>query len=140
MCASWLSVAPLQSCNECRPSIDASPVQETPDRAAVDVVHGRGPALRVQRADDQYLSIAEVQVFETRAQTVANYEGGYTVPSMPISKPFQPQNRLVDLFDEELMDGVWTLTVRDSTKYSGAYSNGKLKDVRQKIQQLRYRR
>lgn len=32
--------------------------------------------LRVQRADDQYLSIAEVQAFAARPATLARYEGG----------------------------------------------------------------
>jgi len=87
-----------------------------------------GQYVRVQRADDQYLAVAEVQVYESRARTVANYEGGYNVPAMPISQPFQPANRLTDLFRELQSDGIWTLTVRDSTEYSGEYSNGKLSE------------
>lgn len=47
---------------------------------------------------------------------------------MPVTQPFQPVQRVSELFKDVLVDGVWRLIVRDKRLYNGTFENGKLRE------------
>lgn len=75
--------------------------------------------LRVQLADDApgaALSVAEVQVFANRSNTVSGFRGGGTVAARPWTAPYQADASLSNRFADVPVGGRWTLEVVDRSR------------------------
>jgi hypothetical protein len=88
----------------------------------------KGRYVRIQRADGNFLSIAEVQIYSTRSVTTSTFDGGAEVEAQPIVRPFQAFQDMSELFQSTTMDGLWSLTVRDTAKSNYTDVNGDLKE------------
>ena len=87
-----------------------------------------GQIVRVMLESDNYLSLAEVEVFESEVQTLSQYKGGSPVMERPITQPYVAEDGLDTAFRDIQFGGIWTLEIRDLVEYSNSRESGVFKE------------
>ena len=86
-----------------------------------ELVHGQ--VVRIQRQSTAALSIAEVQVYSEPLHYTRNMQHLTSLPSQPLTKPYQPEAALMESFSQVPFDGDWLLTISTTDLYHGQMSD-----------------
>ena len=84
----------------------------------------KGSLVRVMLKNGNYLSLAEVQVFESRLNTMNQLVEGSPIAERPLTQPYSGEDSLDDKFKNIQFGGAWHLNIRDLTKYSNTRGVG----------------
>jgi hypothetical protein len=87
-----------------------------------------GQIVRVMLENSKYLSLAEVQVYESELNTLSQYKGGSPIAEKPLTQPYISEGSLDTEFKNNMYGGLWTLQIRDLKKYSNSHSSGVFKE------------
>jgi hypothetical protein len=79
-----------------------------------------GKVVRVMLKNGKYLSLAEVQVFESRLNSMNQMSSGSPVPEKPLTQPYIAEHALNERFKNVQYGGLWSLSIRDLNKYSNS--------------------
>ena len=87
-----------------------------------------GQTVRVMLNNTNYLSLAEVQVYEANVETMSQYSGGSPIQERPIVQPYVAEDSLDDTWKDVQFGGLWHLTVTDLVKYNSDRKVGSLRE------------
>lgn len=91
--------------------------------------------VRIQRNGYGILSIAEVEIYENKLNTLTDYKLGSPIKPTPLTKPFQPQTSFFNSFGNLKFDGKWVVQISQqeiqptSTRDGYSFSEGTISDV-----------
>lgn len=87
-----------------------------------------GQIVRVMLENDNYLSLAEVQVYESELNTMSQYKGSSVIAEKPLIQPYIGEESLDTKFKNVMYGGLWTLEIRDLVKYNNDRLSGIFKE------------
>jgi len=79
--------------------------------------------------DNNYLSLAEVEVFESVLSPMSRYTGGSPIAERAVVEPYLAEDSLTERFRNYMYGGVWTLSITDHKVYANSYEGGKLEEM-----------
>ena len=85
-----------------------------------------GQTVRIMLNNTNYLSLAEVQVYEASVETMSQYSGGSPIQERPIVQPYIAEHSLDDTWKNVQFGGLWHLTVTDTKAYNSDRKVGSL--------------
>ena len=90
-----------------------------------------GRTVRIQFSkvyDNNYLSLAEVEVFKKGLHPMSKYVGGTPVAEKSIVSPYVAEDSLTETFKNFMYGGAWTLSITDHESYSATTESGVLEE------------
>ena len=90
-------------------------------------VHGQ--TVRVMLDNDNYLSLAEVEVYEAGNSAMSQYAGGSPIAERPITQPYVAEDGLDSSFANIQYGGIWTLVISDLAGYKGSREAGNYRET-----------
>eukprot|EP00520_Triparma_pacifica_P008483 CAMPEP_0118646096 /NCGR_PEP_ID=MMETSP0785-20121206/7860_1 /TAXON_ID=91992 /ORGANISM="Bolidomonas pacifica, Strain CCMP 1866" /LENGTH=7824 /DNA_ID=CAMNT_0006538039 /DNA_START=267 /DNA_END=23742 /DNA_ORIENTATION=+ len=87
-----------------------------------------GQTVRVMLNNTNYLSLAEVQVYEANIESMSQYSGGSPIQERPIVQPYIAEDSLDDTWKNVQFGGLWHLTITDTKKYNSDRDIGQIRE------------
>lgn len=80
--------------------------------------------VKIQREGIGSLSLAEVEIYEHRLNTLLWYKEGYPVSPTPVTKPFQPLDSFANAFNNVKFQGQWSVQFSTTTEHTAGNIRG----------------